>query len=173
MANISFDELFGWSPFQLCEEYTETDAVSSYTDCVNSQLYDMDMQIEVCSPSEERKQTPIHEERCVSADVIVPSACEEKKHKFRVKKLKDEQLDLQCGWRDCDYRTSNLDHFVRHVSFHLPHLEVKVYEDQKGTGSVLFPRILPASSATWQCHLCNHVLAHINFCSLLKYFRSI
>jgi hypothetical protein len=46
-------------------------------------------------------------------------------------KLKEEQLDLQCEWRDCDYRTRNLDHFVCYVSPHLPHLEVKVNEDQK------------------------------------------
>jgi hypothetical protein len=176
---LSFDELFGWIPFQLGQEDTETDAVSNYTDCVDSQSDHMDLKIQVCNPSEERKQTPIHEEQCVSADVsgdadsIVPSARGENKHKGRVIKLKDEQLDLQCGWQDCDYCTGNLEHFVRHVSFHLPHVEIKVYEDQKGTGSVLFPRILPASNATWQCHLCNHMLAHINFCSLLKYFKSI
>jgi hypothetical protein len=46
---------------------------------------------------------------------------------------------------------------VRHVSLHIPHVEVKLNEDQEGTGSVLF----------------SHMLAHISFCSLLKYFRSI
>jgi hypothetical protein len=173
---LSYDELFGWSPFALGEEVTESDAVTNYTDCLDSQPYHTDVKIDVCSPSQERKQTRIHEERCVSADVsadsdnIVPSACEKKKRKGKVTKLKDVQLDLQCGWRDCDYHTSNLDHFVRHVSFHIHHLGVKVYEDQKGTGSLLFCRILTASSSTWQCHLCNHVLAHIIFCSLLKYF---
>jgi hypothetical protein len=59
--------------------------------------------------------------------------------------MKDEQLDLQCEWRDCDYVTCNLDQFVRHVSLHIPHLEVKVNEDQEGNGSVVYPRILPAS----------------------------
>jgi hypothetical protein len=72
-------------------------------------------------------------------------------------KLKEEQLDLQCEWQDCDYCTCNLDHFVHHVSLDLPHLEVKVNEDQEGTGSLLF----------------NHMLAHISFCSFLKYFRSV
>jgi hypothetical protein len=92
-------------------------------------------------PSQESSTTPINKEQRKSKKI----------------KLKEEQLDLQCEWQDCDYRTSNLDHFVSHVSLHLPHLEVKVNEDQEGTGSVLF----------------NHMLAQIKFCSLLKYFRSI
>jgi hypothetical protein len=102
----------------------------------------------------------------------IPSACVEKKRKCKKIKLKEEQLDLQCEWRDCDYRTSNLDHFVPQVSVHLPHLEVKRNENQEGTGSVVFLMILPASSSTWQSHFCSHMLSHINFCSLLKYCES-
>jgi hypothetical protein len=66
-------------------------------------------------------------------------------------------LLLEENDENCDNHTSNLDHSVSHVSLHLPHLEVKVNEDQEGTGSVLF----------------SHMLAHINFCSVLKYFRNI
>jgi hypothetical protein len=86
-----------------------------------------------------------------------PSLVNEAKCKAKAVKLKEEQLDLQCEWRDCDYRTCNLDHILRHVSLHIPHLEVKLNEDQEGTGCVLF----------------NHMLVHINFCSLLKCFRRI
>jgi hypothetical protein len=66
-------------------------------------------------------------------------------------------LLLEENDENCDNRTSNLDHFVSHISLHLPHLEVKVNEDQEGTGSVLF----------------NHMLAQMKFCSLLKYFSRI
>jgi hypothetical protein len=55
------------------------------------------------------------------------------KRKRRMVKLKDEQLDLRCEWQDCDYLTCNVDHFVRHVSLHIPDLEVKVNEAQEGT----------------------------------------
>jgi hypothetical protein len=176
MDSISlFNEVFGMDPFlgdcvPVAGNYAAyVDTQSALTDLIN----------EICSPSEEREQEPIYEELCgftVGSDYsgsVVPSACVEKKRKDKRIKLKEEQLDLQCEWRDCDYRTSNLDHFVRHVSFHLPHLEVKLKENQEGTVSVVFLRILPASSSTWHCHLCSHMLAHINFCSLLKYFRSI
>jgi hypothetical protein len=54
------------------------------------------------------------------------------KRKRRMVKLKDEQLDLRCEWQDCDYDTCNLDHFVRHVSLHIPYLGVKVNEEHEG-----------------------------------------
>jgi hypothetical protein len=193
-----FDDLFGITPFLLSDETTGADWVEQYGNYVDSQSSHMDMRNEVCSASEEWEQAPVYEEftvasdssgstlpaacdssgntlpaACDSSGSTVPSACGEKKRKGRIIKLKDEPLDLQCGWQDCNYRSSNLDHFVRHVSFHLPHLGVKLNKDEEGTGSVVFPRLLPASSSTWQCHLCNHMLAHINFCSLVKYFRSI
>jgi hypothetical protein len=40
-------------------------------------------------------------------------------------KLKDMQLNMQCEWQNCNYCTSNLTHFMEHVSFHIPHLEFK------------------------------------------------
>jgi hypothetical protein len=176
IASISsFDDLFGTNPFVLGDNVPVADGLENDADYVDSQLSHMDMRNEVCSPSEEWEQEPVYEELCdlkVASDYsgsAVPSACVEKKRKSKKIKLKEEKLDLQCGWRYCDYCTSNLDHFVRHVSFHLPHLEVKLNKDQEGTGSVVFPTILPASSSTWQSHLCSHMLSHINFCSLLKY----
>jgi hypothetical protein len=112
-----------------------------------------------------RMRAQVHEEQCESTDESdgsAPSACGKKKRRVKATKLKEEQLDLQCEWRDCDYHTSNLDHFVRHVSLHIPHLEAKGNEDQEGTGSVVFLRILHTSSSTWQCNLSSHLLVHIN-----------
>jgi hypothetical protein len=181
MSSISsFDDLFGTDSFLLGDKVPVSDGLESYADFVDSQSSYLDMRNEVCSTSEEKEQAPPEYEKWCDftgasdfSSNTVSSACGEKKRKRRVIKLKEENLDLQCGWRDCDYRTSNLDPFVRHVSFHLPHLEVKLNEDQEGTGSFVFPRILLASSSTWQCHFCNHMLAHIKFCSLLKYFGCV
>jgi hypothetical protein len=159
------------------DEGPEDDGLTHCADYVDSQSSDMDVKIEVCSPSEERIQAPVYEEHCDSTDVsddsasVVPPACV-KKRKAMAIKLKEERLDLQCEWRDCDYRTGNLDHFVRHVSLHIPDLEVKMTGEQEGSGSVVFPRILPAFSSTWHCNLYNICFAHINFRSLLKHFRS-
>lgn len=43
--------------------------------------------------------------------------------------LKAEVLKLKCGWKNCDYVTSETEDFVSHVSSHIPNLEIKCNED--------------------------------------------
>jgi hypothetical protein len=74
------------------------------------------------------------------------SACEKKEKAI---KLKDEELCLECEWQDCHYHTCSLHQFVHHVSLHLPHVEVKLSKDEKGTAFAVLPRILLASNSTW------------------------
>jgi hypothetical protein len=179
MSSVSpFGELFRNSPCLLSEKFTESDASTNCADYMDSQSSYMQEKNEDCKPSQKRKQAPVHEEQSDStdenddSDSTVPSVCG-KKCRGKVIKVKDDQLDLQCEWQDCDYHTCNLDGFVRHVSLHIPHLEVKVNENQEGTGSGLFPRILPTSSSTWQCNLSNSLLVHINSCSFFKYLKRL
>jgi hypothetical protein len=170
-SSLLYQELFQLSPLPLVE-VTVSDPLTDYINSVYNEFHHQDV---VCYQQEEGEQK-MHEERCASTNSIVPSACGKKKvtcGKKKVTKLKNEQLDLKCGWQNCNYHTRKMDDFVHHVSWHIPDLGVKIYDTRKGTDSVLFCRILTASSSTWQCHLCNHVLAHIIFCSLLKYFRSV
>jgi hypothetical protein len=142
-----FDELFGTSPFPPSGEILEADALTNCAECADSESSQMQEKVEDCATSQKRK-------RCDSTDVnddsdsAFPSPCGNKKHRGKVIKLKDEHLDLQCEWCDCDYRTCNLDHFMCHVSLHTPHPEVKVKEDQEGTGFVVFPKILLMSCST-------------------------
>jgi hypothetical protein len=178
MSSVSpFGELFRNSPYLLSEKFTESDAPTICADYVDSQSSDMQEKNEDCKPSQKRKQTPVHEEKSDStdesddSDSTAPSAFGKKKCRGKVMKLKNEQLDLQCEWQDCDYRTCSLDHFVRHVSLHVPHLEVKVLENEEGTGSGLFPKILPTSSSTWLCNLSSRLFVHINSCSFFKYLK--
>jgi hypothetical protein len=112
MSSTWFEELFGTWPFL---EVPEGDTVPESDDYVNS-LFLLKENDENHRPSQDSSETSISKEQRKSKKI----------------KLKEEQLDLQCEWRDCDYRTCNLDHFVRHVSLHIPHLEVKVNEDQEG-----------------------------------------
>jgi hypothetical protein len=142
MPSISaFDELFGTSPLPPSGEVSEADALANCAECADNESSQIHEKKEDFATSQKRK-------RCDSTDAshdsdsAFPASCVEKKHRGKVIKLKDEHLDLQCEWRDCDYRTSNLYHFVHHVSLHIPHPEVKVNEEQVGTGSVVFPRIL-------------------------------
>jgi hypothetical protein len=137
------DELSKNSPFLLNQKFTKDDALKNCGDWVDNQSSHMEEKNEDSRPSQKRKQAPLHEDQCNSpdenddADSIVSSACGNKRRRKAIK-LKDEQLDLQCEWRNCDYLTCNLDQFVRHVSLHIPHLEVKVNEDQEGNGSVVY-----------------------------------
>jgi DNA polymerase II small subunit/DNA polymerase delta subunit B len=104
-----------------------------------------------CRPKQKRRQVSLREEECDSSDEnndtdSSVSSTSRKKRKRKVIKLKDEQLDLQCEWQGCDYFTCNLDDFVRHVSFHIPQLEVKMNEDQEGTGTSVIVRVVASSN---------------------------
>ncbi|PNF20108.1 hypothetical protein B7P43_G04791 [Cryptotermes secundus] len=160
---LSFDDLFGIGPFPIGDEDAVANGLENYADCMDSQSSDMEDNNLVCNASEERKQSPVFEELCdftVASDYsdsTLPPACVEKMHKGKIIKLKEEQLDLQCGWRDCDYRTSNLDQFVRHVSFHLPHLEVKLNKDQEGVYVCLWEKCGFESADS------SEITRHVNF----------
>lgn len=79
------------------------------------------------------------------------------KRKRRMVKLKDEQLDLRCEWQDCDYLTCNVDHFVRHVSLHIPDLEVKVNEAQEGVYACLW------ESCGFESSDASEIMRHVNY----------
>jgi hypothetical protein len=128
----------------------EAKELTEYAGCVISRVSDARETNDNSGPLQERKSAPGREEQCestavsVSLDRSVPCSCGKKKRKGTTIKLKDEHLDLRCEWRNCNYHTCKLDLFVRHVSLHIPQLSVEVNEDLKGTGSVVFPRILPS-----------------------------
>jgi hypothetical protein len=114
MSGTSFEEVRGTWPFL---GVPKGDIVPNCDDYLDSLLSFLEGDIENHEPSQESiEKLPLKEQ-----------------HKSKNIKLKAEHLDLQCEWRDCDYHTGNLDHFVRHVSLHLPHLEVKINKDQEGT----------------------------------------
>jgi hypothetical protein len=172
MSNMpAFNELFS-SPLVLIGEDTKANGLM---DCMDNQPSDMQDKANNSRPPKKRKRTSVrkkqHDSIVVSNDSgsNLASTCEEKKRKVKAIKLKDEQLDLQCEWRDCDYRTCSLDDFVNHVSLHIPQLEVKMIENKKGIGSIVFPRILLASISTWHRNLSSNTLAHI----ILKYCKTI
>lgn len=124
------------SSFSLRQSFTKADALKKCGDWVDSQSCHMQRKDVDCKAKGKKR----HEEECDfpvgdgDSDSAV-SACGNKR-KRKMVKLKDEQLNLQCEWRDCSYVTCNLDHFVRHVSLHIPHLDVKENEDEEGGSSL-------------------------------------
>jgi hypothetical protein len=135
MSNMpTFSELFS-NPLLLIEEDTKANVLMNCANGMDIQPSDIQEKAEN-SRSSKRKRATARIKQCDSivASIDVASSCEQKKRKVKAIKLKDEQLDLQCEWRDCDYRTCNLDQFVHHVSLHIPQLEVKMIENEEGTG---------------------------------------
>jgi hypothetical protein len=89
-----------------------------------------------CKP--ELKEVPLCKKDCDSPDETDEtdenqSFTYEKKRKNKIHKSNYKQLDLKCGWLGCNYQSSNFDYFVRHVSLHIPHLEVRENQNHEGT----------------------------------------
>jgi predicted RNA-binding Zn-ribbon protein involved in translation (DUF1610 family) len=72
-------------------------------------------------------------------------------------KLRDEELNLQCEWKGCDYHIFSLDHFVSHVSLHIPQLEVKLNKDETGVYVCLWQQCGFESADS------NLITRHVNF----------
>jgi hypothetical protein len=136
------DELFRTSPFPVSEEVSEADAAPGCSDSLDSQPSHMQQKNEDCRPSQASEHEEQHDSIDVSVDPGVTGQSvigKEIKRASKAIKLKDEHLDLQCRWRDCDYRTCLLDHFVLHISLHIPQAERRLNENKEGTGSIGVP----------------------------------
>ena len=115
----------------LCEEkYSSTDknnADKKQSPNVHDRSFD-------CSSEQEVREATLHEDETSDTNSSVSSIFG-KKRKRKMIRLKNMQLNMRCEWQNCDYCTSNLTHFVEHVSFHIPHLEIKENNDQEGNYS--------------------------------------
>lgn len=60
------------------------------------------------------------------------SQCGAKKRRLGTK-LKDEQLNLRCEWKNCTLETSKEKVFLDHMSSHIPELELKIFENNTAT----------------------------------------
>jgi hypothetical protein len=103
MSGTSFEELFGTWPFL---GVPEGDTVPNSDSYLDSLLYFLEGNTENHELSQESTEKLPHKEQ----------------QKCKKIKLKADHLDLHCEWRVCDHHTGSLDHFVHHISLHLPHL---------------------------------------------------
>ncbi|XP_011164774.2 histone H4 transcription factor [Solenopsis invicta] len=58
------------------------------------------------------------------------SECGGKKRKVGTQ-LKDEVLNLACEWKTCTFRSNYLDQFLRHVSSHIPSVQISMKDDNE------------------------------------------
>jgi hypothetical protein len=159
------------SASRLSEKFTEADVLKQCVDWESSQLFHAQQTNEGCRALRKREQTPLHKEQCDSNenDITESNALSitENTRIHKIIKLKDELLDLQCEWWGCDHRTHNLDEFVRHVSFHIPQLEIRMNEKQESVYGCLW------RSCTFECADSNEIVRHVNFHSYHTKIKSI
>lgn len=139
------------------EEY---DSPYEIYDMDRSQLSDVQEKGMDCKP--QLKEVPLCKKECDSSDETDETDGNQsltygKKHKNKIRQPKYKQLDLQCGWLDCNYRSSNLDHFVHHVSLHIPHLEVKENQNHEGVYACSW------ESCGFESFDSNEIVRHVNF----------
>ena len=87
-----------------------------------------------CRSEQKVRDATLWQDETNDTDSSVSSTHGKRRKRKRIS-LKNMQLNMQCEWRNCDYCTSNLTRFVEHVSFHIPHLEVKENNDKEGNYS--------------------------------------
>jgi hypothetical protein len=125
----------------------ECDSPYKIYDMDRSQLPDAREKDMDCKP--ELKEVPLCKKDCDSPnetdDTDGNQSFTYDKHKSKIHRSIYKQLDLKCEWLQCNYRSSNLDHFAHHVSLHIPNLEVKENQNHEGTNSVVFQRLLVTS----------------------------
>ncbi|PNF32344.1 hypothetical protein B7P43_G13153 [Cryptotermes secundus] len=165
------DKLPGTSAFNLSEEFTEADLLKIFDELESSQSFHAQQTNEECRTLLEREQTPLHKERCDSSESDstetneLPTA--ENTRVLKSINLRDEPLHLQCEWQDCGHFSHNLDDFARHVSFHIPHLEVRMNEKQEGVYACLW------RSCTFESADSNEIVRHVNFHSYHTKIKNI
>lgn len=58
------------------------------------------------------------------------SECGGKKRKVGTQ-LKKEMLNLACEWKECAFRSGHMDQFLRHVSSHIPNIQISMKDDSE------------------------------------------
>lgn len=138
--------------------FTKADALKNCGTWVDSQR-----QLQEAQRSK-RKRSGDEEDGCDSPDEneldgtasMVSSRCISRQRTKYVR-MKDEHLDMKCEWRDCDFTSTVLDNFVRHVSLHIPHLEVRMNEDDEGVYVCLW------ESCGFETSDSKEIVRHVNF----------
>lgn len=112
----------------LCEDKYSSTEKNNVDKKQSSNVHDRSFD---CRSEQKVREATLHEDETSGTNSSVSSTFG-KKRKRKIIMLKNMQLNMRCEWKNCNYCTSNLTHFVEHVSFHIPHLEVNENNDQEG-----------------------------------------
>lgn len=106
-SKVVLDRCNKWVESQKDYSYTEEDTlkrkseISEYDDCYNT-----------------------------DSEFDSVSECGNKRRRVGTQ-LKNEVLDLVCQWKECTFRSSHMEQFLRHVSSHIPSIQISVRDDNE------------------------------------------
>lgn len=83
------------------------------------------------------------------------SECGGKKRKVGTQ-LKDEVLNLVCEWRECAFRSNHMDQFLRHVSSHIPNIQISVKDDSE-------VYVCQWKDCPYDTDVCDKIVQHVNY----------
>ncbi|XP_049836877.1 histone H4 transcription factor [Schistocerca gregaria] len=81
--------------------------------------------------------------------------------------LKEQVLHLVCEWKNCSYEIDDVETFVRHVSMHIPDLDIRVNEDGKEVFVCLW------ALCEFETEEPKEIVRHVNFHSYHTKLKSI
>ncbi|XP_049764763.1 histone H4 transcription factor [Schistocerca cancellata] len=81
--------------------------------------------------------------------------------------LKEQVLHLVCEWKNCAYEIDDVETFVRHVSMHIPDLDIRINEDGKEVFVCLW------ALCEFETEEPKEIVRHVNFHSYHTKLKSI
>lgn len=81
--------------------------------------------------------------------------------------LKEQVLHLVCEWKNCSYECEDVETFVRHVSMHIPDLDIRVNEDGQEVFVCLW------ALCEFETEEPKEIVRHVNFHSYHTKLKSI
>jgi len=70
--------------------------------------------------------------------------------------LRNEVLDLACEWDECTFRSDHMDKFLKHVSTHIPNVQISMKDDNE-------VYVCQWKNCPYDSDVCDEVIRHINY----------
>lgn len=83
------------------------------------------------------------------------SECGGKRRRLGIQ-LKNEVLDLACEWGRCVFRSKHMEQFLRHVSNHIPSIQISVRDDSE-------VYVCQWKDCPYETNMCDEIARHINY----------
>ncbi|XP_014484535.1 PREDICTED: histone H4 transcription factor [Dinoponera quadriceps] len=93
------------------------------------------------------------------------SVCDAKRRRVGTQ-LKDEVLNLICEWEECSFHSKRIEEFLRHVSSHIPSVQVSVKDDDE-------VYVCQWKDCPFEAKMYEEVIRHVNYHAYHTKLKSI